>query len=183
MTALPASAAAPSPFLARLMGRAPGEGKTFACFTRVYDDAHLAARPLQNVRAMDVLVVAYSTLDYGYQLRMGFRFRGRAEELTTVAECGGAGDRPPDSLRGVAVCAGPVGGGSMRVALDDDGSALMAIPNGAHLWRPGPPNPKDTVDDAFGPDDKLFRLTRTDLSNCADQMFDDEKKALLDRSR
>ena len=183
MTASAASAAGPSAFLARLMGRAPGEGKTFACFTRVYDGAYLAARPLQNVRAMDVLVVAYSTLDYGYQLRMGFRFRGRTEELTTVAECGGAGAGSPDLLRGVAVCAGPIGGGSMRVALDDDRSVLMTIPNGAHLWRPGPPNPKDTVNDAFGPDDKVFRLYRTDLSNCEEQAIGDEEKALLVRSR
>jgi hypothetical protein len=149
------------------MGRVPGEGKTFACFTRVYDAAHLAAHPAQNVRSMEALAVVYSAAAReSYQLRMGFRFRGRPEEFTTVAECGDA------------VCAGPAPG-SMRVALDDGASVLMDIPDGAHLWRPGPPNPKDTLDDAFGPDDKRFRLYRTDLADCRDQMFDYERKALL----
>jgi hypothetical protein len=171
VTASAASAAGPSAFLARLMGRAPEEGKTFACFTRVYDDAHLAAHPQQNARAMEALAVVYSAAAReSYQLRMGFRFRGRPEEFTTVAECGGA------------VCAGPPPG-SMRVALDDDGSVLMNIPDGAHLWRPGPPDPKNTLDDAFGPDDKVFRLTRTDVSACAEQMFDYEKRTLLGGGR
>ena len=39
------------------------------------------------------------------------------------------------------------------------------------------------VKDALGPDDKVFRLDRARLSECEDQLFDDERKALLDRSR
>ena len=176
--ASPAVAAAPGEFVTRLMGRVPGEGKTFACFSRVYDEPHLAAHPGQNVRSLRVLAVAYSTLDYGYQLRMGFEFRGRPETLTTVAECGHSGlDRQG------ARCAGPSPGGSMHLALEADGSFLMFLPKGAHLWKPGPPNPQDTVDDAFGPADKRFRLARTVLSACDDQAIDDEEKALLDRDR
>jgi hypothetical protein len=179
-TMSPATAAGPSKFVTHLMGREPGEGKTFACFIRVYDDAHLTAHPEQNVRSMTVLVVAYSVLQYSYQLRMGFHFRGRLESLTTVAECGdSSGAR--DSLRGGALCAGPGESGKMRLVLEDDRSVLIVLPVGAHLWRPGPPDPTNTVNDAFGPDDKLFRLFRTALLQCDDQAIDDEEKAFLDR--
>src|SRR6201995_3223201 len=52
-----ATAANPEDFIKRLMGRTPGKGKTPACFSRVYDDAHLAAHPQQNVRTMTLLVL------------------------------------------------------------------------------------------------------------------------------
>ena len=51
--------------------------------------------------------------------------------------------------------------------------------NGGDLWKPGPPNLKDTLKGAFGPADKTFRLQRAGLAQCTDQMFDDERKALL----
>ncbi|MBV8473321.1 MAG: hypothetical protein JO107_17150, partial [Hyphomicrobiales bacterium] len=50
--------AAESDFVARLMGAPPGKTAAFACFTRVYDPAHLAAHPQQNVKTMMLLAVA-----------------------------------------------------------------------------------------------------------------------------
>jgi hypothetical protein len=47
-----AQAVEPSQFLTNLMGRKPVAGKTFACYARVYDDAHLASHPTQNIRAL-----------------------------------------------------------------------------------------------------------------------------------
>ncbi len=181
-SSVPASAAEPSEFITHLMGRVPGQGKTFACFSHVYDDAHLGAHPQQNVRSMRVLIVAYSALQYAYQLRMGFEFRGRPETLTTVAECGPSVSEA-NSARGSAVCAGPVGGRSMSLSLEGEHSVLMTLPDGAHLWKPGPPRPNDTVNDAFGPNDKLFRLDRTALPLCDDQAIGAEEKAFLDESR
>ncbi len=58
-TAASVQAVEPSRFLSDLMGRKPVAGKTFACYARVYDDAHLASHPRQNVRALQVLVTAY----------------------------------------------------------------------------------------------------------------------------
>ncbi len=171
-----ANAAEPGPFVTRLMGRAPGEGKTFACFTRVYDDRHLVAHPQQNVASLTLLAVAYSSLQYGYQLRIGLRFRDRAEPLSTVAECGVS--RARNSLRHGAICAGI--GGTTRLAIENRRSILLRLPVGANLWRPGPPG-QSTVDDAFGADDKPFRLYRAALSHCDDQAIGVEEKALLDR--
>ena len=41
----PAGAAEPSKLVSFLAGERPGEGKTFACFVRNYDGAHLARHP------------------------------------------------------------------------------------------------------------------------------------------
>jgi hypothetical protein len=178
-TASLAGAAEPSRFVSELIGARPGEGKTFACFTRVYDAAHLAAHPEQNVTAAEMLVVAYSSLDYAYQLRMGFRFRDHPQWLTTVAECG----RTAGSRGGGAVCAGPSDGGHMRLVLEGRRTVLITLPEGAALWKGGPPNPDDTVDDAFHADDRVFRLERVPLGRCDDQAIDGEERALLDRDR
>lgn len=176
--AAPVRAGQPGRFVTQLIGRSPGPGKTFACFSRIYDDAHLAGHPAQNLRSIRVLAVSYSNLDYAYQLRMGFEFRGHPETLTSVAECGH--DEPVGES---ARCAGPVGGRTMGLSVEGHRSILLNLPDGAHLWKPGPPKPKDTVNDALGPDDKLIRLYRTHLADCADQSLDAEEKALLERDR
>jgi hypothetical protein len=176
-TSFVAHATAASPFVTRLMGREPGPRKTFACFARDYDEAHRATHPAQNMQSVWVLAVAYASLDNAVQLRMSFRFEGRPETLTSVAECGRVHQSGDSTL-----CAGPIGGGHMSLSLQGDHRILMNIPRGAHLWKPGPPSPSDTVDDAFGSDDRLFRLERTSLSRCLDQAFPDEK-ALLERDR
>ena len=41
-----------SKFVSFLAGKRPGEGKTFACFVRKYDGAHLARHPQQNITAI-----------------------------------------------------------------------------------------------------------------------------------
>ena len=179
-TAASVQAVEPSRFLSDLMGRKPVAGKTFACYARVYDDAHLASHPRQNVRALQVLVTAYLINGESfYQLRMGLQFRNRPETFTTTGECGEGS--VPDSVRRGAVCAGP--GGPLRLSLDGKDSVLMSLPDGTELWPPGPPDPKNAVKDALGPDDEVFRLDRARLSECEGQLFDEERKALLDRSR
>jgi len=59
----------------------------------------------------------------------------------------------------------------------------MSLPDGTELWPSGPPDPKNAVKDALGPDDEVFRLDRARLSECEGQLFDEERKALLDRSQ
>jgi hypothetical protein len=52
----------------------------------------------------------------------------------------------------------------------------MTVPGGADLWMPGPvAKPHDTVNNPFGPDDRVFRLIRTDLKQCEDLAFDNQK--------
>jgi hypothetical protein len=172
------AAAAGNEFLAALFGALPRQGESFACFSRQYDEAQLAARPGQKVAYMKALIAAYyrqsslapQTGAYSYQVSLAFRFRDRADTLTGVAECGEG--RVRDSLRGGAYCAGP-GDPGAHLGLQGRQVLVVTIPNGADLWAPGPLEKRhDTVKNPFGADDKTFLLVRTELSECDDLAFD-----------
>ena len=175
----PAQAAQPTEFVTFLAGKKPGQGKTFACFTRTYDEAHLAAHPQQSVTAVRMLVTVYSNMDYGYQLRLGLNVRDRAERLDSVAECGNGSVR--DRLDRAAVCAGI--GGKVLLAIENKNVVQLSLPLGTDLWAPGQGQTSDIVKNAFAEDDKHFRLTRAPLAQCDDQALDDQEKTLLDKDR
>jgi len=168
-------------FLAHLVGHLYRQGESFACFSRQYGAAHLAGHPGQQVIFVKALIDAHFMEPWGanqpagymYQVRLAFRFRGREETLTGVAECGDG--TPKDSLHGGSVCAGP-GDKPSHLALDGNKVLVMTILGGADLWAPGPIDQRhDTVKNPFGPDDVEFRLARTDLKQCDDLAFDRQK--------
>ena len=84
------SAGSENEFLANLLGRLYRQGESFACFSRQYDDAQLAARRGQRVTFVKALVDAYfressfapAKGSYLYQVSLAFRFRDRTETLT-----------------------------------------------------------------------------------------------------
>jgi len=168
-------------FLTHLVGHLYRQGESFGCFSRRYEEAHFAAHPGQQVIFAKALIDAYFTErwapngyeGYMYQVSLAFKFRGREETLTGVAECGDG--RPKDSLSGGASCA-MVEGTTSHLALDGDDVLVMRIPGGADLWAPGPKTQRaDTVKNPFGLDDAEFRLVRTDLKQCEDLAFDRQK--------
>ena len=170
-------------FFTHMLGRLYPSGESFACFSRRYDEAALAAHPDQNVTFAKVLASASYRQSasgakpdaYSIELGLAFRFRGRAETLTSAASCGGA--RAGETLHDGASCAGPVGSaGHMRLALEGADALIMTIPNGSDLWGPGPIDQRhDVIKNPFGADDKIFRLHRTDVSHCEDLAFDRQK--------
>jgi hypothetical protein len=82
-----AAASSGNEFLAHVVGHLYPRGESFACFTRQYDAAHLAAHPRQQVIFAKALVDAHfrdSSLPggysgYMYQVSLAFRFRSRKE--------------------------------------------------------------------------------------------------------
>ena len=98
---------------------------------------------------------------------MSVQVRDRPEVFGSTGECGRFSAR-------TATCAGPAEAKSMRVSLEGDRAILVSIDGQPHLWKPGPPDPTHTVNDAFKSDDKVFRLERTALAQCEDQAFPDE---------
>ena len=166
--ALAAALAAPAAaddFTARLFGRAPGKGATYACFTRVYDEAHLKGHPQQNVRAMYALAKIDSDFPNSYDVRIGSYFRNIKGRLDTEGSCGMEA-APSDEYGAKTMhCGVACDGGSIDVAVQDNGSLLIGIPERARLWRPGDDMP-NSVHGAFGPDDKLFRLDRAKPAAC-----------------
>ena len=169
-------------FTTRLMGRTPGKGVTYACFTRTYDEAHLAAHPKQNVRAMMLLVKIDPEAGEAYNLSIGVNFRSRKNMFETAGDCAAA---PTDGDAGggkTAHCSIPCDGGPIQIALKDNGSILLTIPDGARVWRPGSINSDENIHGAFAEDDKLFRLDRASLSECAPEAVDKAEKAILLRN-
>lgn len=177
------SAANASDFVKRLLAREPGKGKTFACFTRVYDAAHLAVHPQQNVRAMMVLITVDSTNVDNYNLTLGSYFRTRKGLLESSGDCAFAHDETDPAASHAARCSIACDGGAFEVALKDNGAVLLTVPEGARLWRPGSDDPDGNVHGAFGPDDKLFRLDRAPLSQCVTLGADAAEKAQLKRDQ
>jgi hypothetical protein len=166
-------------FVSRLLGHPAAKGKTYACFTRVYDPAHLASHPQQNVRSMILLVVMDSDNPDSYQLRIGSHFRTRKGILDTAGDCGVPHDA---GAAAGAHCGVACDGGEIDVALKDKDAVMLSIPEGARLWKPGADD-NASVHGAFGPDDKLFRLERSRAAECAEEGADASEKALLKRIR
>ncbi len=88
--AQPAVAAGPgNEFLAALLGHLDRHGSWFACFSRQYDDAHLAAHPEQRVTFAKALIDGYfrgsvpSNGAYEYQVSLAFKFRDRTDTLAS----------------------------------------------------------------------------------------------------
>jgi hypothetical protein len=169
-------------FVKRLMGRAPGKGKTFACFNRLYDEPHLASHPKQNVRTISLLVAFDSENPDSYNLRIGVNFRNRKHFFETGGDCGNPHAEGEAGGAYVAHCGIACDGGKIDVALKDNGSVLMTIPDGARVWRQGAED-NDTVHGAFGEDDKLFRIDRVALAQCVALGSDKSEKAALTRGK
>jgi hypothetical protein len=180
MLTFAADAVGAEDFVSRLLGHPPAKGKTYACFTRVYDPAHLASHPQQNVRSMILLVVVDSDNPDSYQLRIGSHFRTLKGMLDTAGDCAAPHDASAAGGAVGAHCSVACDGGAIDVALKDKDAVMLSIPEGARLWKPGADD-NANVHGAFGPDDKLFRLDRSPAAECAEEGADATEKALLKR--
>jgi hypothetical protein len=162
-----------------LFGKSAGDGRVFACFIRHYDKAHLKSHPQQNVTDMLLLVDRAALADEGsdwYALSLGVNFRKVDTQFQVAGGCG-AGDG-----KTLLNCGIDCDGGQIDVRLRDEKSILVDIPYGARTWDPGS-DADPPAEAAFGEDDKLFRLDRTELSQCLDLVYDDDVKAQLSASR
>ena len=172
-------------FIASFLGAEPSKtAESFACFNRIYDPAHLASHPQQNVKTMTLLAVVDPANPDEVQLRFGVAFRSRKGMLETNGGCAVVNDEngKPTSATS-AHCGVDCDGGAIDVTLKGDGNVLVGIPAGARLWKPGSDNPDDNVHGAFGSDDKLFRLDRAALDQCLPLAADKNEKARLKSGR
>jgi hypothetical protein len=181
-----ASAETAEEFAKRLLGRDPAKGATYACFDRVYGAGHLASHPKQNVRSMAVLAI-YIIDPKGedeprYDLRIGVNFRKATRMAEVEGDCRAL--KPEDDPNGpvTAHCSVACDGGRIDVALKDNGSILVTIPDGARTLDESPDGPNVKVlHGGFGADDKLFRVDRADLRQCLELGADKDEKAALQR--
>ncbi len=169
-------------FQKQIFNRTIGKDRIHACYRRIYDAPHLASHPQQNVRTMTLLVTgsAEDPASPTYALGLGVTFRRSGTHFETYGSCGSIGDGTPGGKANVVNCGVDCDGGSIDVALKNDKSVLVSIPEGARIWKAGS-NSDETNDESrrFGADDKLFRLDRTKLTDCISLVGDDDEKAQL----
>ncbi|WP_448030070.1 hypothetical protein [Bradyrhizobium liaoningense] len=168
-------------FNARLYAGMPGS-KSYACFVRRYDAEHLARHPKQKVASMKLLISA-ETDNEDKQLhnsfRLGFRYRHRSGDFDSSGSCGshavllGQGDEVRMG------CGVDCEGGGIEVALSrDDKSAIIRLER-IRVWQNNKPDDEAEQSLVAGADDKIFRLDRTDNSECASLVTDRKELAAL----
>jgi hypothetical protein len=174
-------------FQKKLFGRAVGEKQTIhACFNRVYDPAHLAQHPQQNVRTMRLLVkVSQESDGTNYGVRIGVMFRKSGAHFESAGDCSSIHDSAEAGNKaGVAHCGVDCDGGSIDVAIKDAKSVLVSIPDGARIWRPGSDGDEPgNARKRFGADDKVFRVDKVALTQCLELADDNKEKAAMRRGQ
>jgi hypothetical protein len=177
-----ARAADTDAFAKRLFaGKIASAGKSYACFMRRYDAAHLATHGQQKVKAMKLLVTAEivpedKQLNYSFQL--GLEFRDRLGKFNTSGSCGHPSvlEESADKLH--LGCGVDCDGGGISIEMANaDKSTLVRVEQVA-IWDNSNPDAERTGFDG-GADDHLFRLDRVDLEQCRPLITADESLAAM----
>ena len=170
-------------FDSRMFGATPAK-KSYACFVRKYDSAHLAQHPKQKVATMKLLMTAEIPLRRQHvQLFVPSR-RQISQPVRPISssfgDCGHvvAEDTGQEIRFG---CGVDCDGGGLGVALaKDDKSAVVRLAR-VRIWKRNTA-PEETAEDLVaGDDDGKFRLDRTDLRECAELVTDRKELAALKR--
>jgi len=159
---------------------APLGQKTYACFVRRYDASHLAQHPKQKVSAMKLLVTAENPPEEkttNYSFRLGFKYRHRPGNFDSSGFCGHvvAEDNGREIRFG---CGVDCEGGGINVAMKDDKSALIRLER-IRIWERNKPDDDASNDLVAGADDKIFRVDRAELRECAELVTDRKELAAL----
>jgi hypothetical protein len=161
----------------RMFSRAPGQ-KAYACFVRRYDAGHLAQHPKQKVSAMKLLVTAEMPEDakqLNYSFHTGVKFRGKSGNFDASGYCNHV--VAEDSGREIRLgCGVDCEGGGINVALSkDDKSAVVRLQR-IVLWERGKTNEDATDTELANAADRVFRVERVDVSECADLVPNDSEE-------
>jgi hypothetical protein len=161
-------------FVRRVLGSMPGDKPATACFVRTYDAAHLAAHPQQKVRQVMFLFRASEMHEdnfVSYTFITGFRVKGRTARLDTSGSCGHArleGEGPIKHLNCGVDCDG---GGARVEVMEGNKSIRLRMDNALSVepaaTRMNTDDPPQRIALPVGPDDKVFRLDRVAIDQCA----------------
>src|SRR5262245_5920058 len=155
--------------------------KSYACFVRHYDAAHLARHPLQKVRTMKLLATAEMLPEaesFNTSFRLGVRFRHRPGDFDSSGDCAYArlsenSDSPP-----VLGCSVDCDGGGITAEIAPDNKSILVRLDTIRIWRNNKPD-----DDGFplsgGADDRVFRLHRVRLDDCRALVTDRQELAAI----
>ncbi|MET3912404.1 hypothetical protein ABID59_006775 [Bradyrhizobium sp. S3.3.6] len=167
-------------FNARMYAGTPGK-TAYACFVRRYDAEHLARHPMQKVASMTLLVSAEIDSEdkqLHNSFRLGFRYRHRSGDFDSSGSCHHvAFTKDGGEVR--LGCGVDCEGGGIGVALSkDDKSAIVRLAS-IRVWLHNKPDDEAERSLVAGHDDGIFRLDRTDNSECAALVTDRKELAAL----
>lgn len=170
-------------FDVRMFTRPPGK-KTYACFVRRYEPDHLARHPKQKVSTMKLLVTVETPPEekITYSFRLGLKYRHRSGDFDSSGSCNHSvpEDRGHDIHLG---CGVDCDGGGIDVAMSkDDKSAVVRVER-VRIWQNSKPDEEPIDALVGGADDKVFRLDRADIRECASLVTDRKELAELRRKR
>jgi hypothetical protein len=171
-------------FAERLYAGAPNPArKTYACFVRVYDAAHLAQHPLQKVTAMKLLVTAEKMPEMEgltHSFRLGLSFRNRPGNFDTSGYCGNARINEGQKTPRIG-CAVDCDGGGIEIGMSPDNrSAMLYVETGVRIWRNNKPDDEASMTSLrAGADDRVFRLDRASLDQCRPLVHDRKELAAM----
>ena len=171
-------------FASRLFaGNLGKEAKSYACFVRVYDAAHLKQHPLQKVGAMKLLLTAERMPEdeaLNYSFRLGVSFRYRPGDFDSSGDCGHVKGSESEQGKTQLGCSVDCEGGGITVELArDDKSALVRL-DSIRIWRNNKPD-EDGFPLSGGADDRVFRLDRASLDRCRSLVTDRQELAAMRR--
>ena len=163
-------------------GRFDAKGKSYACFARRYDAAHLAKHPKQTVKYMTLLVSAEmlpedKQLNYGFQFNVGFR--DRKGKFSSSGSCGHAAAYEDSADKLHIGCGVDCDGGGVSIELADADKAVLLRLGSVAIWNDSKPDDERDSMEA-GADDGVFRLDRVKLDACKPMMrSQDDKPATM----
>ena len=163
----------------RLFGNGvAAKGKSFACFTRRYDAAHLARHPKQTVKSM-VLLVSAELLPEDKQLNYEFQFKVSFRNRKGVFSSGGSCGHPTafeDSVDKLHLGCGVDcdGGGVSLEMANSDHSVILRLDSVA-IWNDSKPEDDERDSMQGGAGDRAFRLDRVELNACKSLMVPEDE--------
>jgi hypothetical protein len=168
-------------FAKRLFGgEVTAKKKSYVCFVRHYDAAHLAQHPQQTVKSMKLLVTAEilpedEQLNYGF--RMGLKLRKKSGDYGAGGNCGHAKATEDDEGREHLGCGVDCDGGGLTVELKEDNKSILVKLDSIRISRNG--NDDEGRDSLGAKDDKMFRLDRAPIEQCKSLAYDAEERAAM----
>ncbi|MGJ4994066.1 hypothetical protein ACQR0Z_06640 [Bradyrhizobium sp. HKCCYLS3077] len=168
-------------FDTRVFTKAPGL-KAYACFTRRYDADHLARHPKQKVSAMQLLMTAEippGEREMTYSFRLGVSYRDRPGDFDSSGSCEHA--RVNDAGGEIRYnCPVDCEGGGIEIAMAKDDKAAIVRLTRITVWQRDN-KPDAEAGDALvaGADDKIFRVDRSDVADCAGLVTDRKELAAI----
>lgn len=168
-------------FDTRVFTKAPGQ-KAYACFTRRYDADHLARHPKQKVSAMQLLMTAEippGEREMTYSFRLGVSYRDRPGDFDSSGSC----EHARVNAAGGEIrynCPVDCEGGGIEIAMAKDDKAAIVRLTRITVWQRDN-KPDAEAGDALvaGADDKIFRVDRSDVADCAGLVTDRKELAAI----